>query len=186
MLATAQNPESMTALHRIQAAGYRLRLAGDVLQVSPADKLTGEQRDFIASHKAELIAALVARVSTEGEPVTAVEAVAALQRSGFAVTVKGDSLIVEPADELTEAQRGFIGKLSWAMVQLLSFGTLESLTKPNIQADPGYVCCFECLHSQLAAHTEPRNGWRRCGLDLPNGGGFAQQLRRCAEWESAL
>ena len=173
-----------TAIQRIQAAGYRLRLAGDALQVSPADRLTDEQRAFIASHKAELIAALVARVTTEGEPVTAVEALAALRLAGFAVTVNRDTLIVEPADQLTEAQRGFIGKLNWAMVQLLSFGTLETLTKPNIQADPAYVCCASCRHSQLAANTEPRNGWRSCGLDLP--GGFGQALRRCEQWEAAL
>lgn len=181
MLATAQNGDP---LHRIQAAGFTLALENGGLAIVPASKLTDEQRAFIASHKAELIAALVARVTTEGEPVTAVEALAALRLAGFAVSVKGDSLIVEPADQLTEAQRGFIGKLSWAMVQLLSFGTLETLTKPNIQADPAYVCCASCRHSQLAANTEPRYGWRSCGLDLP--GGFGQALRRCEQWEAAL
>ena len=120
------------------------------------------------------------------ESRTAVEAVEALRLAGFAVTVKGDSLIVEPADELSEAQRGLIGKLSWAMVQLLSFGTLENLRKPTVSADPAYVCCASCRHSVLPPDTEPRYGWRSCGLDLPNGGGFAQQLRRCAEWEAAL
>ena len=175
----------MSALHRIEAAGYRLRLAGDALQVSPADQLTAEQRAFIASNKADLVAALSERVSTEREPLTAVEAVEALRLAGFTVSVKRETLIVEPADELSEAQRGFIEKLSWAMVQLLTFGTLENLTKPSIQAAPGYVCCFECRHSVLPANTEPVYSWRSCGLELPNGGGFGQALRRCAEWESA-
>ena len=98
-----------TAIHRIQAAGYRLRLVGDALQVSPADKLTTEQRTFIRDNKAALVAALSARASTHREPVTAVEAVEALRCAVFAVIVKGDSLIVEPADRLTEAQRGFMG-----------------------------------------------------------------------------
>lgn len=181
MLATAQNPEPMAALNRIQAAGFTLKLRNTRLVVSPADRLTADQRAFIASHKAALVEALSARATTEREPLTAVEAVDALQQAGFTVAVKRDTLIVEPADELSEAQRGLIGKLSWAMVQLLSFGTLETLTKPNIQADPAYVCCASCRHSQLAANTEPRNGWRSCGLDLP--GGFGQALRRCEQWE---
>ena len=184
MLATAQNGDPMSALTRIQAAGFTLKLRDTRLVVSPFSQLTDEQRDFIASHKTALVAALSARVTTEREPLTAVEAVDALHRDGFAVRVERESLIVEPADQLTEAQRGFIGKLSWAMVQLLSFGTLETLTKPNIQADPAYVCCASCRHSQLAANTEPRYGWRSCGLDLP--GGFGQALRRCEQWEAAL
>lgn len=185
MLATTQNPEPMAAIHRIEAAGYRLRLAGDALQVAPADRLTAEQRAFIASNKAALMAALAARSSTEREPLTAVEALAALYRAGFALSVKGDSLRVEPADQLTEAQRGFIGKLSWAMVQMLEFGTLENLVKLSVQADPVWVCCASCRHSLLAANTEPVYGWRSCGLDLPNGGGFGQALRHCEQWEAA-
>lgn len=175
----------MSALQRIQAAGYRLRLAGDALQVSPADRLTAEQRAFIASNKAALVAALSARVTTEREPLTAVEALDALHRDGFAVRVERESLIVEPADQLTEAQRGFIEKLNWAMVQLLSFGTLENLTKPTVSAAPEYVCCATCRHSVLARDTDPFYGWRSCGLDLPHGGGFGQALRRCEQWEVA-
>ena len=111
-----------TAIQRIEAAGYKLRLAGDAIQVSPADRLTAEQRAFIRANKAALVAALAARVSTEGELV----------------------------------------------------------------AVPDLVCCFDCRHSVLPPDTCPRNGWRRCGLDLPNGGGFSQALRRCEQWESAL
>ena len=168
-----------TAIQRIQAAGYRLRLAGNTLQICPADRLSDAQRAFIASHKAALVAALSARVTTEREPLTAVEAVDALHRDGFAVRVERESLIVEPADQLTEAQRGFIGNLGWAMVQLLAVAREREPV-----AAPEYVCCASCRHSQLSANTEPRNGWRSCGLDLP--GGFGQALRRCEQWEAAL
>lgn len=185
MLATAQNGDPMSALTRIQAAGFTLKLRDTRLVVSPFSQLTDEQRDFIASHKTALVAALSARVTTEREPLTAVEAVDALHRDGFAVRVERESLIVEPADQLTEAQRGFISRLGWAMVQLLSFGTLETLLKPTVSAAPEYVCCATCRHSVLSPHTEPVSGWRRCGLDLPHGGGFGQALRRCAEWEVA-
>lgn len=178
MLATAQNPEPMAALNRIQAAGFTLKLRNTRLVVSPADRLTADQRAFIASHKAALVEALSARATTEREPLTAVEAVDALQQAGFTVAVKRDTLIVEPADELSEAQRGLIGKLSWAMVQLLAVAREREPV-----AAPGYVCCATCPHSVLSANTEPRNGWRSCGLDLP--GGFGQALRHCEQWEAA-
>jgi hypothetical protein len=182
MRATAQDGDP---LHLMQADGFTLTLEDGGLALVPASKLTAEQRTFIASHKPALVAALTARATTtEREPLTAVEAVEALQQAGYAVSVKGDRLVVEPADRLTEAQRGTIERLGWAMVQLLSFGTLETSELNNeVQADPAYVCCFDCRHSVLPANTEPRYGWRRCGLELPDGDGFGQVLRRCERWE---
>lgn len=56
----------MTAIHKVEAAGFTLKLRDSRLVVSPADKLTTEQRAFIASHKAALVADLQAR-----EPVPA-------------------------------------------------------------------------------------------------------------------
>jgi hypothetical protein len=108
----------MTALHRIEAAGFTLNLRESRLIVTPADRLTDAQRAFIASNKAELVVALAARVTTGGEAT-------------------------------------------------------------------GYVCCASCRHSVLSPNTEPRYGWRSCALDLPNGGGFGQALRRCEQWEAA-
>ena len=109
----------MTAIRKIEAAGFTLKLRDSRLVVSPADKLTAEQRAFIRANKSALMATLAARVSTEVKPVSA----------------------------------------------------------------PEYVSCASCRHSLLSANTEPVYGWRSCGLDLPDGGGFGQALRRCAEWE---
>ena len=45
---------AMRALNRMRTAGFSLRLAGDALQVSPADRLTEEQRRFIRANKPAL------------------------------------------------------------------------------------------------------------------------------------
>lgn len=50
---------AMRAMNRMRTAGFSLRLAGDALQVSPADRLTEEQRRFIRANKPALVALLM-------------------------------------------------------------------------------------------------------------------------------
>ena len=50
---------AMRALNRMRTAGFSLRLAGDALQVSPADRLTEEQRRFIRANKPAMVALLM-------------------------------------------------------------------------------------------------------------------------------
>jgi hypothetical protein len=50
----------MTALQRIQRAGFEVSLSGDTFTVSPASRLTPEQRDFLKAHKAEIVKELAA------------------------------------------------------------------------------------------------------------------------------
>ena len=45
----------MSALTKIEAAGFRIYLDGDNLGISPAKDLTQSQREFLKSHKAEII-----------------------------------------------------------------------------------------------------------------------------------
>jgi hypothetical protein len=49
-----------TAINRLAAAGFRVDVDGARLAVSPAALLTAEQRDWLATNKAALVAALVA------------------------------------------------------------------------------------------------------------------------------
>jgi hypothetical protein len=79
MLATVQNHDPMSALRRIQDAGFTVTIENGGLAIVPASKITPKQRDFIRAHKPALMAALAQPESTEREPVTAVEALAALQ-----------------------------------------------------------------------------------------------------------
>lgn len=62
---------------------------------------------------------------------------------------------------------------------------LMTPTEKEPVAASKYVCCASCRRSLLPPNTCPRYGWRRCGLNLAHGGGFAQQLRRCEQWEAA-
>lgn len=50
----------MGVIDYILAAGFRLTLEGEKLYVEPASKLTDAQREYIRSHKAELLAELLA------------------------------------------------------------------------------------------------------------------------------
>jgi hypothetical protein len=55
----------MTALQRIQRAGFEVSLSGDTFTVSPASRLTPEQREFLKAHKAEIVKELAASDTTE-------------------------------------------------------------------------------------------------------------------------
>lgn len=45
----------MSALLKIKKAGFEISLYGDGFEVYPADKLTTGQREFLKSHKAEIM-----------------------------------------------------------------------------------------------------------------------------------
>jgi hypothetical protein len=60
----------MTALQRIQCAGFEISLSGDTFTVSPASRLTPEQREFMKAHKAEIVKELSASDTTEPAPAT--------------------------------------------------------------------------------------------------------------------
>lgn len=48
----------MSALSRIEKAGFKVFMDGDNLAINPASNLNQSQRDFLKSHKAEIIAEL--------------------------------------------------------------------------------------------------------------------------------
>jgi hypothetical protein len=48
----------MSPLSKIRNAGFDVALDGDSFKVTPASSLTTTQREFLKSHKAEIITAL--------------------------------------------------------------------------------------------------------------------------------
>ncbi|EIC31053.1 hypothetical protein [Methylomicrobium album] len=60
----------MDALQRIKRAGFEVSLSGDTFTVSPASRLTPEQREFLKAHKAEIVKELSASDTTEPAPAT--------------------------------------------------------------------------------------------------------------------
>ncbi len=55
----------MSALAKIKQAGFELTLVGDSFEVTPASALTQTHRDFLKSHKVEIIAELAGSVSKD-------------------------------------------------------------------------------------------------------------------------
>ena len=62
----------MPALARITEAGFNLRLDNERLVVTPADRLTADQRAFIKANKTVLIAELRAESANDAAPAPAV------------------------------------------------------------------------------------------------------------------
>jgi hypothetical protein len=58
----------LDALQRIKRAGFEVSLSGDTFTVSPASRLTPEQREFLKAHKAEIVKELSASDTTEPAP----------------------------------------------------------------------------------------------------------------------
>jgi hypothetical protein len=50
----------MSALEKIEKAGFKVFLSGDDLGITHANNLTMQQREFLKSHKAEIVAELKA------------------------------------------------------------------------------------------------------------------------------
>ncbi len=48
----------MGALSKIESAGFSVSLMGESMAISPASNLTQTQKDFLKSHRAEIIAEL--------------------------------------------------------------------------------------------------------------------------------
>jgi hypothetical protein len=179
-----------TAIRKIEAAGYRLRLAGDALQVSPADRLTADQRAFIRAHKADLVAALEQPAGAENLLKPTVQAA---QGHGIDAATDLEEWFEERA-AILEYDAGF--SRDEAERRALALMSAENLLKPTVQAPPvesavapplpvakpEIVCCGDCAHSILPPDTCPVYGWRLCGLSLEGGGGFGRTERRCQAW----
>jgi hypothetical protein len=48
----------MSALAKIEKAGFKVYLTGDSLGISPSNNLTQPQREFLKAHKAEIVTEL--------------------------------------------------------------------------------------------------------------------------------
>ena len=71
LISSLINPSSFQRLSRygevikrLESKGFRLEAAGSKLRVNPAGKLTPEQRQWLQTHKQELLTALLSRTDT--------------------------------------------------------------------------------------------------------------------------
>ena len=109
-------------------------------------------------------------------------AIAKIRRAGFDVALDGDRLKVVRASKLTTEQRSFLKANKAAVIDELRQEQPTQDVKPLPAA--GVVCCGDCRHGQQIPDSDPIYGWRRCGLGVADGGGFARQDRRCGQFEA--
>ena len=80
----------MGALSKIRSAGFELALYGDSFKVTPASSLTVTQREFLKSHKAEIITELHNQIVWEvlSEPAPGALMVTCYTPAGNAIEVE--------------------------------------------------------------------------------------------------
>ena len=117
-----------------RAAGILLEVRGDILHVEgPRGALTPVLRDALALHKPALLARLapirgvfVTLKNGPTLPVEVIEMALDLERRGFRQSVDRDGRYqVEPATELTEADRAALVRWRLHLGAIVSYGTTE-------------------------------------------------------------
>lgn len=146
------------AIQRMERAGYRLEAVGGSLRVKPSEKLTATQRDWLRSHKAELLKALAARPDPHIADI---------------VATFGATLVANP-DHDSEA---FI----WVTPSRVN----QSVEPPHtIYERPanGRRRCLDCRHGRRSLPGDELASVRLCAVG--GGGHFAFQFHHCELWEA--
>ena len=146
------------AIQRMERSGFRLEAVGGSLRVNPAEKLTATQRDWLRSHKAELLEALEARSDPHVREM---------------VATFGATLVANP-DPNSEA---FV----WAIPSRVN----QSVEPPHtIYERPanGRRRCLDCRHGRRSLPGDELASVRLCAVG--GGGYFAFQFHHCERWEA--
>ncbi len=150
------------ALDKMRGAGFSVDVVGGRLRVSPADRLSATQRQWIAANKTALLLALVA-----ADP-----AIAEMQTVFDAVVVR-----VTPEPDPTAQQPVSVG----------SAESTDTVLCYPVWVTPvmaGTVRCVDCGHGHRSLPGDELAGWRLC--DAGKGGHFALARHRCAGFKAAV
>ena len=112
-----------------------------------------------------------------------------LRRDGFSLTFTGDTLHVAPSSKLDLLQRQ---ALKAHKAQIITLLKIEARPVPQpapqiwsqLPPAPPPVACGDCRHSAAIPQSDPVYGWRRCGIGVDGGGGFARADRQCGRFEA--
>ena len=146
------------AIQRMERAGYRLEAVGGSLRVNPSEKLTATQRDWLRSHKAELLEAL----ATRSDPH-----IADMMRLF-------DATIVTNPDHDSDA-----------FIRVTPSRVNQSVEPPHtIYERPadGRRRCLDCRHGRRSLPGDELASVRLCAVGC--GGRFAFQFHHCERWEA--
>lgn len=145
------------AVQRMERAGFRLEAVGGSLRVNPAEKLTAGQRDWLRSHKAELLEALAIR----SDPHIA-----------DMVATFGATVVMNPDHDAYSA-------VTPSRVD-------QSVEPPHTvyerPAAAGHVRCLDCRHGRRSLPGDELASVRLCAVG--GGGRFAFQWHPCELWEA--
>jgi len=145
------------AVQRMERAGFRLEAVGGSLRVNPAEKLTATQRDWLRSHKAELMEAL----ATRSDPAI-VEM----------MTTFGATVIANPDhDSFTRVTPSRVNQ---------SVEPPHTVYERPVAA--GHVRCLDCRHGRRSLPGDELASVRLCTVG--GGGRFAFQWHHCELWEA--
>ena len=156
----------MQALDRLRQAGFMpgISATGGLLISSPSP-LSDAQRAYIRAHKVllwEELRAELAPIAPAVDPDAFEERAAILEyEAGFS---------------RDEAERRALALLAAPPVP-------AEPVAPGLATRPEIVRCGDCAHSVLPPDTCTVYGWRLCGLNLEDGGGFGRAERRCKAWQ---
>jgi len=149
------------ALQRMIAAGFSVQVVAGRLRVSPADRLTAVQRQWVAANRDTLVAALVADSGHVAEIVKTFDATV--------MRVTPDTAAHPP----------------------VSVGLPESTDTVACAAPvwespvmAGMVRCLDCRHGRRALPGDELAAWRLC--EAGQGGYFALARHRCTTFKAAL
>jgi hypothetical protein len=159
--ASSSVPETryIDAIQRMERAGYRLEAVGGSLRVNPSEKLTATQRDWLRSHKAELLEALEARSDPHVREM---------------MTTFGATLVANPDHD------------GDAFIRVTPSRVNQSVEPPHtIYERPanGRVRCLDCRHGRRSLPGDELASVRICTVG--GGGHFAFQFHHCELWEAA-
>lgn len=146
------------ALQRMVAAGFSVQVVAGRLRVSPADRLTPVQRQWIAANKTALVAELTATTDPH---------IAEIVETFGAVVMR---VTPEPDPPPT---------VSVELPESTDTGGHYPVWVPPVLA--GTVRCVDCVHGRRALPGDELAAWRLCEAGL--GGHFALARHRCEAWE---
>ena len=151
------------ALLKMRGAGFDVQAVAGRLRVSPADRLSATQRQWIAANKAALLLELVAV-----DP-----AIAEMQDVFDAVVLR-----VTPEPDPTTQQPVSVGLPESTDTVVCAAPVWESPVMV------GTVRCMDCQHGSRALPGDELGAWRHC--EAGQGGRFALARHRCTMFKAAI
>jgi hypothetical protein len=169
----------MVALHQIREAGFDVALVDGWIEISPADRLTQNQRDFLKSHKAEIISELQAEQISR----THAEQIARAYLTAIGET---DQAIIE---EVMRQCRHSAEALAYYAAQVDRQAGMHQADRQHGTGSEqaGRVQADTC---QTCRHWQPFNSHGRgagtCGAGVPGGGvcRWGNTVHQCGEYEA--